>query len=249
MSPAIIPGDRILVEKFLTGARLFNPFAAARGKEFDIRRTPRFVKFKRNDVLVFNFVHRDSWDTIIMNNSVYYIKRCIAVPGDTVRIINYSYIVNSDTLSGYPSSDEYRYLWPCDSTLRAGNTRGYMSDINDTVDRWTIRDYGPLLVPGKGIEVHIDMKSYRRYRQMIERETGGKILVRDEKVFLNGEEINKYRFKENYYFMAGDNAMESMDSRYWGLVPEDFVVGRAGFIWWSERNGIIRWDRLLKTIR
>lgn len=249
MQPGIKPGDVVFVEKVSTGARLFDILGAAQGDTVSIWRMPGWRKFRRGDVLVFNFVHRDSWDTIAMNVRKYYIKRCIAVPGDTVAITGFLYTVNGDTLRRYPSPQEYERYYPDDSTGRADRVRGYMADLSDTIDNWTLRDYGPLVVPARGMTLSIDTVTFRRYRQIIEHETGKKIGRHDGAVWLGDEPLDCYTFKENYYFMAGDNALSSMDSRYWGLVPEEFIVGRAGMIIWSKNRNGIQWKRLFKLIR
>ncbi len=248
MQPGIHPGDMVIVEKVSTGARLFDIAAAARGDSVTIRRMPHWRSFRRGDVLVFNFVHCASWDTLEFNIRRYYIKRCIAAPGDTLAISGYVYTVNGDTLRGYPPPRTFARYFPEDSIGRAERRRGYMADVSDTIDNWTIRDYGPLVVPSKGMTLPVDTVTFRRYRQIIERETGLGVERRDGRVWLGDRELVSYTFKENYYFMAGDNAVMSMDSRYWGLVPEDFIVGRAAFILWSKNKNGIQWKRVLKTV-
>lgn len=249
MLPGIQAGDKIIVEKVSGGARLYDIFEAAAGKRTDIRRTPHWRRFRRDDVLVFNFVHRGSWDTLTMNYHVHYIKRCIAAPGDTVAISSFRYIVNGDTLSRYPEPDLFARSYPPDSVCRAENLRGYMADVSDTLDRWTIRDFGPLVVPCAGMTLPLDPANFRRYRQIIERETEASLEYADSIVRLDGNPLTRYTFRENYYFMAGDNALASMDSRYWGLVPEDFIVGRAAFIWWSANDNGIQWRRIFKSVK
>ena len=87
MGPALKDGDRILVNKMIKGARLFNVFAALDNKDVTIYRMPGLGHFKRNDVLVFNFPYQmNRWDSIRMNVMQYYVKRCIALPGDTLEI-------------------------------------------------------------------------------------------------------------------------------------------------------------------
>lgn len=248
MQPGIHPGDMVIVEKVSTGARLFDIAAAARGDSVTIRRMPHWRSFRRGDVLVFNFVHCASWDTLEFNIRRYYIKRCIAAPGDTLAISGYVYTVNGDTLRGYPPPRTFARYFPEDSIGRAERRRGYMADVSDTIDNWTIRDYGPLVVPSKGMTLPVDTVTFRRYRQIIERETGLGVERRDGRVWLGDRELVSYTFKENYYFMAGDNAVMSMDSRYWGLVPEDFIVGRAAFILWSKNKNGIQWKRVLKAV-
>ena len=73
--------------------------------------------------------------------------------------------------------------------------------------------------------------------------------IRDDKLFIDGQEVKKYTFNQNYYFMMGDNRHNSLDSRYWGFVPEDHVVGKGAFIWLSLDNGSVRWNRLFNGIK
>ena len=86
MEPALLSGDKILVDKWTGGARLFNIFASLRGEEVDIYRLPGFGSFQRDDVLVFNFPYQDGSDSIGFDIMKYYVKRCIALPGDTLEI-------------------------------------------------------------------------------------------------------------------------------------------------------------------
>lgn len=248
MQPGIQPGDKVLVEKVSTGARIFDIREAARGRRTKVRRTPHWRGFRRDDVLVFNFVHRDSWDTIAMNWPVYYIKRCIGAPGDTLEINNFHYIINGDTLDCYLPREVINKAMPDDSMARAERLRGYMADLSDTIDNWTVRDFGPIIIPAAGMTLPIDTVTFRRYRQIIEWETGLNVSRINSQVMLGAKPLESYTFESNYYFMGGDNALSSVDSRYWGLVPEDFIVGRAVRIIWSQRNNRVRWQRMLKGI-
>jgi signal peptidase I len=243
MVPVITPGDKVLVCKCLTGSRLFDYRDAADGKAVTVRRTPRFYKFQRNDILVFNFPHRASWSVIEMDWRVYYIKRCIGLPGDTVSINNFVYHVNSDELHFAPSPQQFKFCFPDDSVARSAMA-GYLVDKGDTVNRWTIRDFGPLIVPQKGRTLSITRKNIRNYRMAIEWETHGKIAVKNDTILLNNKPITDYTFKEDYYFMAGDYAINSRDSRYWGFVPDPFIVGKAALIWWSGRRDGFCWKRI-----
>lgn len=250
MSPTIQPGDRIFVPKITTGARIFDIRKAAGGESVEISRLPGWDTFKRGDILVFNFPHTESWNRIALNWQRYYVKRSIGIPGDTVEIRDFRYYVNSQLMTGdYATEEAFRKLYPDDSTARAVNLRGYMVDVSDTVDRWTIRDFGPLVVPEKDLTMTISGKNTHRYRQIIEWETGDVVTVTDNSLQIGDSVIEEYTFKENYYFMGGDNNVSSMDSRYWGLVPEKFIVGKATLIWWSENRNKIQWDRILKRIK
>lgn len=97
----------------------------------------------------------------------------------------------------------------------------------------------------------MDRTGFVLYKKLIEWEQGGKLEYRDSLVVLDGKPIKAYRFQKNYYFMGGDNGMNSQDSRYWGMLPEEYIVGKAALIWKSidPNTGKFRWDRFLKRIR
>ena len=117
---------------------------------------------------------------------------------------------------------------------------------------WTRDNYGPIYMPRRGETIRIDSSNYHIYERCIRNYERNKIELRDGKVFINDQLTNNYTFKMNYYWMMGDNRHKSADSRYWGFVPEDHIVGRPVFIWLSLDkdkslfNGKIRWQRLFK---
>ena len=114
---------------------------------------------------------------------------------------------------------------------------------------WTIRDLGPLYIPRKGEEISLTPANYLPYRKVVEWETKNKLKDNDGVLTLGGKPVSKrHRFKENYYFMAGDNSGDSQDSRYWGFVPEPFIVGRALLVWWSERDEVVNKERVMKWL-
>jgi len=120
--------------------------------------------------------------------------------------------------------------------------------------KWNVDNFGPLYIPEKGKTVKIDSLSLPFYRTIIETYEGNKLEEKSGKIFINGKESTDYTFKMNYYFMMGDSRHNSADSRYWGFVPEDHVVGKALFIWMSSDpdkglfDGGIRWNRIFNMI-
>ena len=120
--------------------------------------------------------------------------------------------------------------------------------------KWTRDNYGPIWIPAKGKSVKLDMSNIAVYERPIRTYEGNDLeITEDGKIIINGKEATSYTFKMDYYWMMGDNRHNSADSRYWGFVPEDHIVGKPLFIWWSsdpDRGGIngIRWHRLFTWV-
>jgi signal peptidase I len=118
----------------------------------------------------------------------------------------------------------------------------------DSRYKWSIDNFGPLWVPAKGATVQLTPENIALYKRIIRVYENNKWEERGGKVYINGKEATSYTFKMQYYWMMGDNRHRSQDSRYWGFVPEDHVVGSAWVIWMSYDNGI-RWNRLFNSIK
>ena len=249
MEPELLPGDNILVNKLPQGARLFNVLAALRGEDIAIYRMPGVGLLNRNDVLVFNFPYqRHRWDSIAFDVMKYYVKRCIALPGDTLEIRNSHYWVNRSEKQLGNVAAQYKLSVTPDTLLRnvVMNTFPWNKHLG-----WTIREFGPLPVPAKGQVMKMDSITFLLYRQLISWEQKNKLtLDADRNVLLGDSLIHTYCFRENYYFMAGDKMLNSQDSRYWGLLPESFIVGKVWRIWKSVNpvTKEIRWNRFLKKV-
>ncbi|MBS1599770.1 MAG: signal peptidase I [Bacteroidetes bacterium] len=118
----------------------------------------------------------------------------------------------------------------------------------DNIHKWSVDDYGPIWIPKKGSTITLTAENYSIYERPIRVYERNKLEMRNGKIFLNDQETNQYTFKMDYYWMMGDNRHQSQDSRYWGFVPEDHVVGEAWLIWMSWDKGV-RWSRLFKKIK
>ena len=120
---------------------------------------------------------------------------------------------------------------------------------NDSTGKdWSADNYGPLWIPKKNASIQLTADNLIRYQRCIEIYEGNKFENRGGKYYINGVEATSYTFKMDYYWLMGDNRHHSLDSRYWGFVPEDHVVGKASLIWFSYENGP-RWNRLFRWIK
>jgi signal peptidase I len=232
-----------------------------------------------------------------------YIKRCVALPGDSLRIehgqvyvndqkqkhfenMQYNYYVktngtkinsvllermniNRNDINYIPSSSLYQMPLTTENLKKIRNfsnvvnVRKYENTspraVNhvvfpfDSAYPWTEDNFGPLYVPEKGKTVQLTLHNLPLYERIIETHEGNALTVKDSTIYINGSATREYTFQMDYYFMMGDNRHNSADSRYWGFVPENHVVGKAVFIWLSvDKYGSfidrIRWNRLFTVI-
>ena len=247
MEPAILPGDFILANKWIYGARIFSGLKFDRNSDPPIVHMPGFRDIRRNDVLVFNFPYRYGWDTIRMNFEMIFVKRCLAISGDSISIIGGFYHVAglADTLGNI--SDQ----------KRLADHRGELppSIVNtfpyDTVFKWNILNFGPLFVPASGTTIPLTLSNFKLYRRQIAYETGAVVRLKDTSVYINDNIVHDYTFNSNWYFVAGDNVMNSQDSRYFGLIPEAYIIGVATRVIASKdgNSGKWRWKRIAESIK
>lgn len=229
-----------------------------------------------------------------------YIKRCVAVAGDTLQIIKGLVYVNG-VAQAFPlkslmpyfvetkgqlldediMKEEYdidltntdnnmiignnQYLMNLTAaaaeklktaafvnkiTMRIDDTAYYTPQMNNYVFEhgWTVDKYGPIWIPKKGQSITLKTENYSIYERAIRVYEHNTLENRNGKYYINGKETNTYTFQMNYYWMMGDNRHGSQDSRFWGFVPEDRVVGKAWMIWFSWEKGP-RWSRLFRIVK
>ncbi|MDR1356135.1 MAG: signal peptidase I [Tannerellaceae bacterium] len=249
MSPSILPGDYVLVDKLTFGARLFNILPALRLEQVAIHRAPGLRAVRRGDVVVFNNPYPNNGERMEMHILRYLVKRCTGLPGDSLLIEDGRYRVKG--------ADGQLWTWHGE---HIAHLRDSLRDMffepalnyfpNDSIIGWDALRFGPLYIPRRGDVIPMNRDSYVLYKKLIERETKGELTFRDSTVYLDNSPIRTYIFESDYYFMSGDNADDSLDSRYWGLTPGDYIVGKAWVVWKSTDSytGKFRAERWLKRI-
>ena len=247
MEPTILSGDFILTDKYTYGARIFNSLTFDRNSDPSMIHTPGVRHIRRNDVVVFNYPYRTNWDTIRMNLEKIFIKRCIGLPGDSISAISGYYLISgfADTLGYIP---EQKQLARYRSTLDSSIIRTVAFDESLY---WDVFDFGPFYIPSAGATIALSLENFKFYHKQIVYETRADVRLKDSLVYINDTLRHEYKFSTNWYFMVGDNAKNSQDSRYIGLIPEDYIIGKASFVITSkDRNlGKKRWNRILKRIK
>ena len=248
MEPTLVPGDRILVDKTIMGARIYSDFHFDKeGQELKTWRTRGTRGIERNDVVVFNFPYKDDKVKFVIN--YVYCKRCLALPGDSISVEGGFYKNNNfkGELGYIPAQDQLAHTPDSLFDYWVFHLPPHNGQL-----LWTLKDMGPLYVPRKGDIITITPREASIYKILLEWETGKKIEEDWERGYAltDGKPITHHQFAHDYYFMAGDNVMNSNDSRYWGLVPEEFIIGVATHIsYHKDRDkGIMEWNKVMRRI-
>ena len=295
------------------------------------RRLKGFRKVERGDIVVFGFPNGDTvltrrpaddyyaWEramgreeTIRLYGPVivrptdkkdHYVKRCVAIAGDTLEVkeglvyvngkkeedvpgrqltyqvttsgsrinslkleeigLNLSELYFDSRLPGYPMMPlteemlekvkEIKTVVDIKTNVEKYPLSGQDSAIFPYTERWTCDYFGPVWIPAKGATVELDTENLPLYERIIRDYEHNTLQVKDETILINGEVATTYTFQQDYYFMMGDNRHNSLDSRYWGFVPEDHIVGTPSIIWLSTDASksfpkSIRWKRFFKIV-
>jgi signal peptidase I len=221
-----------------------------------------------------------------------YIKRCVALPGETFEVKNREIYINGKKIDK-PINAQFEYNLTVQGALNKkkltdlgientsyGRSEGPVSHMHlndkqlksikamdnvvsadfsplDPTARifpndkkhfnWTLDNFGPLMLPKKGAKVNLTLENIALYERIINVYEGNDYEKKGGKIYINGKEATSYTFQQDYYFMMGDNRHNSEDSRVWGFVPEDHIVGKPLFIWFSRGDNGIRWNRLFKS--
>lgn len=278
-------------------------------------RLPGLTEIKRSDVVVFNVPgieennfeepDRDKWIDYPIDLKTNYIKRCVGLPGDVLKIEGKQVIVNGEPL-GNPEKMQFSYIVESKTELServlkrneidnpayvqydGGKALQLFYLTNEEIEKleampfvdnirpyktyqkgeqepniypsdselfpWNGDWYGPLEIPKQGWTIEINRKNLAAYGKMIKRyEHLEDVEIRENQLFINGGQVSEYTFSQDYYFMMGDNRHNSLDSRYWGFVPADHIVGKGFFIWLSldpdeDMLSKIRWSRFFQLI-
>lgn len=271
-------------------------------------RLPSLGVVERNDVVVFNYPVNDHYNQRRdggyhpMDLKTHYIKRCVAIAGETIEIkatqvyingepsenpplMQHEYFVRTkesikerifDNLGVDPHTSVTRYPEGYAVLMPPSAASGFeklpfvesatlqlipenRSEQNIFPDAryfpWNRDFFGPLTVPARGMKIEVTEENLAMYGSTIQNYEGhDAVEINVDKLTIDGKELSEYTFRKDYYFMMGDNRHASDDSRYWGFVPEDNIVGEASFIWMSwNANGSflnkIRWSRLFNGIK
>lgn len=223
MEKTILVGDFLFVNKFIYGSSSPRsiPFTNVALPYFTL---PSIREPEHGDIVVFEYP--GDRDELISTEITNYVKRCVGVPGDTVTIQDKVVFVNGKEALRPPN---IQYINPYVNPEDVSNPRIFPNSSPFNED-----NYGPLIVPGKGDVIPLSVENIEEWRTIIDREFGRRVVtVEGSIIMIDGAPIKSYELKQDYYFMMGDNRDDSADSRFWGFVPRDKIIGQAFMIYWS----------------
>ena len=228
MEETIMVGDFLFVNKFIYGSSSPRniPFTNVVLPYFQL---PAISEPERGDVIVFEYP--GDRDVLKPTEILNYVKRCVGEPGDTIEIKNKVVYINGEELHRPPN---IQYMMP--RILPKSYTR---PDIFPKGSRWNKDQYGPLVIPKKGDIIELNVDNIETYRMLINRNYERNVVtVTGDKIYIDNKVVTEYEVPQDYYFAMGDNRDDSADSRYWGFVPREKIIGEALMIYWSWNPNI-----------
>lgn len=248
MENTLMVGDFVLVNKLGYGLRLPRTIPLT-SIPLRPRTLLRWGSVRRGDIVVFE--HPGEFNVTELDRQANYVKRCIGLPGDTVRIHEGRVFVSNKEMTTPPQgklsdrADDRRYR----ATHDVPGSHGY-----------TQEEFGPVVVPKQGSIIQLNAGNFDEWRPFIIREGHRIRLGTKGGIFIDDQPVASYIIERDYFFMLGDNRHNSLDSRYWGFVPEENLIGEALLVYWSWDPQIpvmhaegklksVRWGRLGTLIR
>jgi signal peptidase I len=241
MENTIMTGDFLIGNKFLFGARTPDwigiPYTRM-GFNIPSYRLPAFTEPEQGDIIIFKFPR---------DEHLRYVKRCVAEPGQTLEIINKKLYINGARFE-LPAHGKFARQ----NTLPQDFAQGDV--FSSSVDN--IDNYGPLQIPQKGDTLTIEKTPVHVLKNVLKL-SDNDYSVRDDYMLINGKRTTKYVVEKDYYFMMGDNRDNSFDSRYWGFVASDQILGKPLFVFMSWNKNMplyritkkIRWHRIGRVVK
>jgi signal peptidase I len=310
MEKNLMVGDFLIVSNLTYGPRtpmaVCVPFTqwCLPGVKIPSTRIPGFRDVERNDVIVFNV----PFEVKPVSQKTNYIKRAVAIAGDTLEIRDKVVYINGEEQPEAQEGLQRNYYLKMNDRVRlseakmksvgAGavyndvfmeymNNSTYLVNLTkeaaEEIRKWpeldslwlrmaekgevdasyvsTRRQYNfakmfnnpdqisPIVIPFEGQEIEITNENWFLYKDLIERYEGNQLERKDGKIFINGVETNSYTVKQDYYFGMGDNRDNSQDSRFFGFIPKDHIIGKGSIVWYSHDNGVPRFNRIFKLIK
>jgi signal peptidase I len=226
MEDTIKIGDRLFVNKFIYGGSTpyTIPLTSIRIPHF---RVPGFRSVQQGDVIVFDWP--GDRDQVAKPTQTWYLKRCIALPGDTLRIEQRVVYVNGKKM---PKPEHGKYLRPAPLPPDYINPSLFPRGSKFNED-----NYGPIVIPKKGMTLKLNAQSFSSWEVFIQRE-GHTAECAGNRILIDGREASSYVVARDYLFAMGDNRDNSRDSRFWGFVPVEDVIGTPMIVYWSWKPSI-----------